>query len=67
MVCSRQPRSFQGVDRTDGQMDNRMDDEWMDENLFVLFGWMDWMDDGMDDRTDSGEASFLIPMSFTIY
>jgi hypothetical protein len=48
-------------------MDNRMDDEWMDENLFVLFGWMDWMDDGMDDRTDSGEASFLIPMSFTIY
>jgi hypothetical protein len=24
------------------------------------------MDDGMDDRTDLGEASFLIPMSFNI-
>jgi len=28
---------------------------------------MDWTDDGMDDQTDSGEASFLIPTSFTIY
>ncbi len=26
-----------------------------------------WMDDEMDDWTNSGEASFLIPMSFTIY
>jgi hypothetical protein len=25
------------------------------------------MDDGMDDQMDSGEASFLIPTSFTIY
>jgi len=30
-------------------------------------GWMDWTNDGMDDRTDSGEASFLIPTSFTLH
>jgi hypothetical protein len=27
---------------------------------------MDWADDGMDDGTDLGEASFLIPTSFNI-
>jgi len=32
-----------------------------------MTGRMNWTDDGMDDRTDSREASFLIPTSFTIY
>jgi len=50
--------------RLDGWTDGRQDG-W--KYIFILFGWMDWTNDGMDNQTDSGEASFLIPTSFTIY
>jgi hypothetical protein len=43
-----------------GCRSNRWTTGWMTN------GWMDWTNDGMDDRTDSGEASFLIPTSFTL-
>jgi hypothetical protein len=62
MVCSRQPRSFQGVDRTDGQMDDRMDDERKDGNiyLFCLDGWTEWMM-GWTTRWIQGKLHFSSP------
>jgi hypothetical protein len=49
-------------------MDDGMDDGRIQGKLHLTCDGPDgWTDDGrMDDRTDSGEASFNIPTSFNI-
>jgi hypothetical protein len=49
-----------------GRMD-RWTTGWMTNEWMKIYICSVWTDDRMDDRTDSGEASFLISTSFTIY